>query len=165
VPNKKRVRKELQQAVKSAEEKALEMLVELFDWLDGLEPQPTTEIVALYEKSHAIESKITNTLAQMDQASVKMAEINKLMEEIQKKSVVSFLPYVHLASQFLCSLDVGHRCFCQVREDHKYASLEAGAHFYSQLPLHHARLLFHLRCETFRRRCFATFCEAVFVVL
>jgi hypothetical protein len=105
VPNKKKVRKELQHAVKSAEEKALEMLVELFDWLDGLEPQPTTEIVALYEKSHAIESKITNTLAQMDQASVKMAEINKLMEEIQRKSAVSFSPYLHLASEFLCSLD------------------------------------------------------------
>jgi len=90
--NKKRVKKEMQKAVKSAEQRALETLVELFDWLDGLEPQPTTEIVALYEKSHAIESKITNTLAQMDQASAKMAEINKLIEGLQKKSAVSFSP-------------------------------------------------------------------------
>jgi len=29
-------------AVKASEESALDMLVELFDWLDGLEPQPTT---------------------------------------------------------------------------------------------------------------------------
>jgi len=72
-------------------------LVELFDWLDGLEPQPTTEIVALYEKSQAIEVKITDTLAQMDQASGKMTEINKLMEELQKNPAVSFSPYFHLA--------------------------------------------------------------------
>jgi hypothetical protein len=96
MPNKKKVRKESHEAVERAEEMALEMLVELFDWLDGLEPQPTTEIVALYEKSHAIESKITKTLAQMDQVSAKMAEVNKLMEESQKKSAVSSSPYLHL---------------------------------------------------------------------
>lgn len=32
-------------AVKAGEENALEMLVNLFDWLDGLEPEPVTEIV------------------------------------------------------------------------------------------------------------------------
>ena len=82
--------KEMQKAVKSAEENALEMLVDLFDWLDGLEPQPTTEIIALYEKSQAIESKITDTLAQMDQTAAKMAEIKELMKEFEKKSAVSF---------------------------------------------------------------------------
>ena len=90
------MRKEIQEWVKNAEKRALEILVELFDWLDNLEPQPTTEIVALYEKSHDIESKITNTLAQMDQASAQMAEINKLMEELQNKSAVSLSPYLHL---------------------------------------------------------------------
>ena len=30
-------------AMKSSERKALKMLVALFDWLDGLEPQPTTK--------------------------------------------------------------------------------------------------------------------------
>jgi hypothetical protein len=89
-PDKKKGRKEMQRAVKSAEQRALEMLVDLFDWLDGLEPQSTTEIVALYEKSQAIEVKITDTFAQMDQATAKMAEINKLVEELQKKSAVSF---------------------------------------------------------------------------
>jgi hypothetical protein len=54
--------KEMQKFVKRAEENALEMLVGLVDWLDGLEPQPTTEIITLYEKSQAIESMITNTL-------------------------------------------------------------------------------------------------------
>ena len=95
-PDKKKGRKEMQKAVKIAEQRALEMLVDLFDWLDGLEPQSTTEIVSLYEKSQAIEVKITNTLAQMDQASAQMAKINKLIEELQKKSAVSFSPYLGL---------------------------------------------------------------------
>jgi hypothetical protein len=95
--NKRKRRKDLQKMVMTAERKALEMLVELFDWLDGLEPQPTTEIVALYEKSQAIEVKITNTLAQMNQAAATMAEINELMRVYQKKSAVRFLPYLHLA--------------------------------------------------------------------
>ena len=90
----KRKAKEMQKAVKNAEQNALEMLVDLFDWLDGLEPQPTTEIIALYEKAQGIESKITNTLAQIDQAAAKMAEIRELLKEIKKKSAVS----LHLPS-------------------------------------------------------------------
>ena len=95
-PNKRKLWHEMQKEVKNAEQRALEMLVNLFDWLDGLEPQPTTEIVALYKKSHAIESQITHTLTQMDQASTQMAEINKLVEELQKKSAVSFSSHLHL---------------------------------------------------------------------
>ena len=95
-PNKKKLGKEMQKEVKNAEQRALEMLVNLFDWLDDLEPQPTTDIVALYKKSRAIESKITHTLTQMDQASTQMAEINKLVEELQKKSAVSFSSHLHL---------------------------------------------------------------------
>ena len=95
-PNKKEMRKELQKDVMYAEWRALEMLVDLFDWLDGLEPQSTTDIVALYKKSRAIESKITNALTQMDQVSTQMAEINKLVEELKKKSAVSFSSRLHL---------------------------------------------------------------------
>ena len=95
-PDKKKGRKEMQKAVKIAEQRALEMLVDLFDWLDDLEPQSTTEIVSLYEKSQAIEAKITNTLAQMDQASAQMAKINKLIEELHRKSAVSLSPYLRL---------------------------------------------------------------------
>ena len=42
--------RDLPQLVKAAEQRALGMLVDLFDWLDGLEPQPTTEITPLYTK-------------------------------------------------------------------------------------------------------------------
>ena len=86
----KRKLREMQKAVKNAEENALEMLVDLSDWLDGLEPQSTWGMIALYEKYQAIESKITNALAQMDQTAAKMAEIKELMEESTKKSAVSF---------------------------------------------------------------------------
>ena len=94
-PKKKKL-KGMHKEVKDAEQRALEMLVDLFDWLDGLEPQPTTEIVDLYKRSHVIESKITHTLAQMDQASTQMAEINKLVAELQKKSAVSFSSHLNL---------------------------------------------------------------------
>jgi len=95
-PSKQKRRKEMRKEIKSAEQRAMEMLVELFDWLDGLEPQSTKEILALYEQSQAIEVKITDTFAQMDQQAAKMAEINKLMEELQKKSAVSFSSSLNL---------------------------------------------------------------------
>ena len=56
------------EAVKASERDALEMLVDLFDWLDGLEPQPTTKSVSLLEQLHCIVSKITYPLAQYAKA-------------------------------------------------------------------------------------------------
>jgi hypothetical protein len=48
------------EAVKAGEQAALEILVELFDWLDRLEPQP----VSLYEQCQSTVAKITGSLAQ-----------------------------------------------------------------------------------------------------
>ena len=92
-PTQKVPKNTLRRLVMNAERKALETLVELFDWLDGLEPQSTTEIVDLYERSQAIESKITNTLAQMNQAAGKITEIKDLMKVFQKTSAVRLLLY------------------------------------------------------------------------
>ena len=86
----------MRKEVRNAEARALEMLCSVFDWLDNLEPQPTTEIVALYKKSRAIESKITDTLTQMGQASDLMAKINKMVEEPSKKTFVSVSPHSYL---------------------------------------------------------------------
>ena len=86
---------EMRRAVQAGEERALEMLVDLFDWLDGLGPQPTTEIVYLYNLSQSIEAMITNTLAQMDQAAAKKVEIDKLMTAIKNNSYVSYSPYAY----------------------------------------------------------------------
>ena len=129
-PTKKRAMADLEKTVKGAEQRALEMFVDLFDWLDGLEPQPTTAIVALYERSQAIDAKITNTLAQMDQAAGKIAEINKLMEQLHRKSAVS--PFALLASHARVSrpLDAGREYFCQLRKNNKRCSLETAARFH-----------------------------------
>ena len=81
-------------SVKGAEQNALDTLVELFDWLDGLEPQPTTEIIAIHKKSEEIDSKITNTLAQMDHAAAKMVQIKELVEDLRNGTAVS----VHILS-------------------------------------------------------------------
>jgi hypothetical protein len=101
-PSKKRAMTELQKTVKRAEHQALRMFVDLFDWLDGLEPQPTTEIMALYERSQAIDAKITDTLAQMDQAAAKITEINKLMEELHGKSTVSCFAFLVSEARVSC---------------------------------------------------------------
>ena len=43
-PNVRKGRADWREAVTDAERDALEVLVGLFDWLDGLQPQPTTEV-------------------------------------------------------------------------------------------------------------------------
>ena len=93
--DKQKKRAEMRRAVQAGEEQALEMLVDLFDWLDGLGSQPTTEIVCLYDMSQSIEAMITNTLAQMDQAAAKKVEIDKLMTAIKNNSYVSYSPYTY----------------------------------------------------------------------
>ena len=90
-----KVRAEMRNAVQAGEEQGLDMLVDLFDWLDGLGPQPTTEIVYLYNLAQSIEAMITNTLAQMDQAAAKKVEIDKLMTAIKNNSYVSYSPYAY----------------------------------------------------------------------
>ncbi len=63
-PNTRSQRPYFREAVKASEKDALEMLVDLFDWLDGLEPQPTTRAVSFYERFQIIVAKLTNPLAQ-----------------------------------------------------------------------------------------------------
>ena len=85
----------MHRAVKTGEQQALERLVELFDWFDGREPQPTREILELYEKSQGIEIRIANTLAQMDRATQMKAELDKFMTRDKQDSAVSFyLAYI-----------------------------------------------------------------------
>ena len=91
----KNVKIDMLDQVKAGEQRALDMLVELFDWLDGLEPQPTMEIVVLYEMSQDIESMITNTLAQIDQAAAKILEVDKLMAAFKNNTDVSSLPSLY----------------------------------------------------------------------
>ena len=71
-------------AVKGGEEDALETLVELFDWLDSLEPQPMMNIVSEGQKNRSV---IADTHTSMDQdIVVGKAEV----------SAVSCPPCLHL---------------------------------------------------------------------
>ena len=88
----KRKPEKMRKSVESSEEEALETLVELFDWLDGLTPQPTKAIVELYDLSQQIESMITDVLAQMDQVAAKKDEIKGLMNNPE----VSFSPFPYM---------------------------------------------------------------------
>ena len=69
-PSMKTKRADLRNNVKAGERNAFQMLVELFDWLDSLEPQGTTEIVTRSQKREARSAII---LAPMDQVVAKMA--------------------------------------------------------------------------------------------
>ena len=82
----------MRKAMLAGEERALGTVAKLFDWLDGLGSQPTTEIVYLYNMSQSIEAMIANTLAQMDQAATKKAEIDKLIQALKMNSKASFSP-------------------------------------------------------------------------
>jgi len=89
-PQDKKKARDWRGLVLAAEQDALKVLVELFDWLDGLVSQPTTEIALLYNMSQSIEAMIANTLAQIDQAAKKKEEINKLIAAHKSNSKVSF---------------------------------------------------------------------------
>ena len=98
-PNMNKERADLCKAVKAGEQSALEMLADLFDWLDNLEPQSMTEVVSLYEHSQAVESRIANVLAQMGQAAKFEAKIVEQKTKLKKASAVSVLVY------FICRLN------------------------------------------------------------
>jgi hypothetical protein len=105
-PSMRRGRVNLRKAVEFGELCALDVLVELFDWLDGIEPRPTSEIIKLYKVSQQIEAKITGTLAQVEQAAAKKAAINKLVTALGDHVKVSpRLAYAWRA--ILCVLDIG----------------------------------------------------------
>ena len=75
-------RRELLEAVKAGEENALEMLVNLFDWLDSLEPQPTTKAVLSHGQRTNIVSKIANPLSH--QIMGLLRTVGKVQESLRK---------------------------------------------------------------------------------
>ena len=68
-------------AVDEGHETALCTLAELFDWLDGLIPQATTEITLLYDQSMEIERNISSTLARMTQLVEKKEKLDELLSK------------------------------------------------------------------------------------
>jgi len=62
-PDMKKRRTQFREAVNVAERDALEMLVDLFDWLDGLGPPPRMKVTPLYKKLNTIIANIIGPLA------------------------------------------------------------------------------------------------------
>lgn len=92
VPNMKKGMVKLRKEVEDGEENALEMLVDLFDWLDGLEPRPTSEIVPLLKKSQNCTTRTTDTPASMDHSEAKAK-----VSAVSRSSGIHLLfePYPH----------------------------------------------------------------------
>ena len=68
---------------------AVKTLAEIFDWLDGLESQATTEITSLYNKSIEIEHRINGTLARMTQLAEALNDLKKLVRDSNGTELVS----------------------------------------------------------------------------
>ena len=75
-------RTELLKAVKAGKDDALEMLVDLFDWLDGLEPQPTMKTVLSHGHRVSIVAKIADPLSAQMMGLLKKAR--KVQEGVRK---------------------------------------------------------------------------------
>ncbi|KAF9255381.1 hypothetical protein L218DRAFT_967371 [Marasmius fiardii PR-910] len=72
--------------VQDAERKALEVLVDLADWIDQCPPQPTKDIISLYEQSQAIEKNIVDAFAQLQYAAEKKRELEELKKQLENSN-------------------------------------------------------------------------------
>ena len=72
----KKVEAEMCKAVKASEQNGLGMLIELFDWLDGLEPQPTTVMPSIRGELQTAEEKIANAPRPMGQVTANKEKIS-----------------------------------------------------------------------------------------
>lgn len=88
----------VQEELEAAEKKALKMLAGLFDWLADRFPQPTKDILALYEQTTKIQSKITDAIAHMEQVAQKMVEVEALVGKIEMGKEVRTLGLSSLLS-------------------------------------------------------------------
>ncbi|KAM6499735.1 hypothetical protein JOM56_005243 [Amanita muscaria] len=79
---KKKEHAKLKGTIREAHERALAELVLVFDWLDTLEPQPTTEILHLYEKSLEIDRNISSFLASARQSASKKARLQVVLKGV-----------------------------------------------------------------------------------
>ncbi|PFH47909.1 hypothetical protein AMATHDRAFT_49936 [Amanita thiersii Skay4041] len=69
---------QLDSAVQDGYKKALEVLADILNWLDGLTPQATKEIYTLYQQSQQIDQSIDNALSRVAQ----LADMKKQLETV-----------------------------------------------------------------------------------
>ena len=71
-PGMKEIKEDMRNAVISSEKKALGTLVELFDWLDGLEPQSTMTMCSPHGEPQAILEPMVQVAANEDKNPVSL---------------------------------------------------------------------------------------------
>ena len=81
--------KKFEKCINGNHQTAVETLAEIFDWLDGLEPQTTKEITSLYNQSVEIERNISNTLARMTQLAQAVNVLENLVKDSSGTELVS----------------------------------------------------------------------------
>jgi hypothetical protein len=87
--------KRLKRKVMECHSEALEDLALLFDWLDTLTPQPTKDIMNIYERYQQIDINIANTLSRASQIADKKAELRRIQQSTKSNQVVCYfnIPY------------------------------------------------------------------------
>lgn len=76
------------QSVADGHMKALQTLVQMFDWFDTLQPQPTKDILSLYQQSQGIEKQISDALASMKQITDKKQALIKIQVQSEGTKLV-----------------------------------------------------------------------------
>jgi hypothetical protein len=127
-PGMNGVQADMCKAVNDSEQNALGTLVALFDWLDGLEPQPTMAMCFLHDEPQTVEGMIANVLGPMGQV-VTTKERNPV-------SLHNFCFKFTLVEWYERSL--------QLLEDNQYSTREAKARVRPELFLYCTQLQFHL---------------------
>ena len=69
--------------MKVSEQDALEVLVDLFDWLDGLEPQMTTRVVSFHRQHKSTMAMVTRPLAQQAMELRRAVKESRTQEEVR----------------------------------------------------------------------------------
>jgi len=75
--------------VATTHHESLDTLAGLFDWIDHLTPQPTNDIITLYEYTLEIERTMLNTQSQIVQAMNARKELAKFQDDLTKVEIVS----------------------------------------------------------------------------
>ncbi len=102
LPQKPEFEKRMRPSVHNTYTDTIDELVSLFNWLNELEPQPTTEILTLYQQVQDIETRIEDALASMEQDSTKRREVEKIKATAAKHGVVCDLTFFPSFVDSLC---------------------------------------------------------------
>jgi hypothetical protein len=79
----------LNQLVEQGHTNAIAMLVDMLNWLEGLDPQPTKHITMLYNKSLDIERSISNALARLSQLGEQKKQLEQVRTDYEGEKLVS----------------------------------------------------------------------------